>query len=498
MHRVKTGSGLQDRTAQSTLLRNTVLNIMGQALPLIIGLLTARGTLNRLGLERYAVLNLSWTAVGYFGLLDFGVGRAVTYGVAQRLAVGDRRIGDIVWPSFRLSVLLGTIGAVILILSSSWIASAVGHTIEADLSQELKTTLILLALSLPAVVATSILRGTLEAQQQFDLINLVRVPQASLMFLGPWLISMFAANLVPIAAFLLIIRMAGTLLFMYFVKRDDESSIWEKGDIREIEALLRYGAWVTVGAVAAPLLVNVDRFLIGGVISLAAVTYYTSAHDLMSRTWLVASSIMSVYFPAFTETSHKEAAGRRSIYDEAVRMMTALSLPLCLILVAFSSEILRLWLGDTIADHSANALRILGYGGFVAALALVPNMLLQATGKPKTVALVQLAELPIYIFIFFRLTESYGIEGAAVAWIIRVVIETLLFDGLIRRDRSKQDKSHLIPLVLVAGAAMFTLGAFGSLPIRILVSLVGATASGVYVLRNFVQRRMTTPFREQS
>lgn len=497
MYRVKTGSGLSDRTAQSTLLRNTVLNIIGQTLPLIIGLLTARGTLNRLGLERYAVLNLSWTAVGYFGLLDFGVGRAVTYGVAQRLAVGDRRVGDIVWPSFRLSLLLGTIGAVILIFSSSWIAAAVGHTIEADLSQELKTTLILLALSLPAVVATSILRGTLEAQQRFDLINLVRLPQASLMFLGPWLISMFAANLVPIAAFLLIIRIAGTLLFLYFVKRDDESSIWEKGDIREVEALLRYGAWVTVGAIAAPLLVNVDRFLIGGVISLAAVTYYTSAHDLMSRTWLVASSIMSVYFPAFTENSRKEISGRRSIYDEAVRMMTALSLPLCLILVAFSSEVLRLWLGDTVAEHSANALRILGYGGFVAALALVPNMLLQATGKPRTVALIQLMELPVYIFIFFRLTGSYGIEGAAIAWVIRVVIETLLFDGIIQNERQKKDRSNSIPLVLTAGAVMFVLGAFGSLPIRIIVSLIGATVGGVYVLRTFAQRRMTTPFREQ-
>ncbi len=497
MHTERAGDASQNRTAPSTLLWNTALNIAGQALPLIIGLFTAPGILNRLGVERYAILNMSWVLVGYFSIFDLGGGRAVTYAVAQRIATGDRKFGDIIWPFFRLALILSILSCTVLILSSSTITKAIGQTVSADLSQELRISLILLALSLPSVIVASILRGALEAQQRFDLTNLVRVPQASLMFLGPWFISKFTVGLPSIIMFLLVTRLAGTLLMLYLVRRDEKSPIWTSGSIRGVAELIRFGAWVTFGSVVAPLLVSIDRFMIGGLLSLAAVTYYVSAHDLMSRTWLIASSIMSVYFPAFAESSLKKTKEQRLIYEEAVQMMTALSLPLTLGLVAFSSEVLRLWLGVEIAEHSANVLRILGFGGLVAALALVPNMLLQATGRPKVVAFVQASELPIYIFIFILLTRTRNIEGAAVAWTMRALVEAFLLDGYVQHFRDRKDRSYLVPVFLCIGAIMFFVAGLGSMPLKSAVWLIGTIVSGVYVLHKLKQRDNLNPHMDQ-
>jgi len=489
---------VQDRTAPSTLLRNTALNVVGQAMPLVIGLLTAPGILHRLGLERYAILSISWVLVGYFSIFDIGVGRAVTHAVAQRFAKNERKVGDIVWPSFRLALVLGVLGCTVLVLFTPLIAEIMGRTREAVLGQELRNTLLLLALSLPWVTSSSILRGVLEAQQRFDLTNLVRIPQASLMFLGPWFISRFTIGLSPIVLFLLLTRLAGTLLMLNFVRRNERSSIWTSGSIGDVTGLVRFGAWVTVGSVVAPLLVSIDRFLISGLISLAAVTYYVAAHDLMSRTWLVASSIMSVYFPAFAEESLKKTKGKRLIlYEDAIWMMAALSLPLTLGLVAFSSEVLRLWLGVAIAEHSANVLRILGFGGFVAALALVPNMLLQAMGKPKIVALVQIAELPIYISIFVVLARTHNIEGAALAWIIRALVETILLDRFVQNRRDRKDRSYLIPVLVGAGGIVFLVAGLSSLPLRSGIWIVGVAVSGLYTLRKWTQRSDQNPLNVQ-
>ncbi len=432
--------------------------------------------------------------MGYFGLLDLGIGRAVTHAVAQRLAMENQKIGDIVWPSFRLSAVIGSLGSALIIITEPWITSAVQGTIEANLTRELRTTVIILALSLPFVIVATVLRGVMEAQQRFGLINLIRFPTASLMFFGTWVISRHTNDLPILASFLVITRAIGAVLMLHFVRRSDKSPIWSVGTLRGIAGLLRFGAWITVGSVVAPILVNIDRFLISWLISLEAVTYYVTPHELMSRTWLVASSIMAVYFPALTEHSLEKTKNRdqRGIYEEAIWFTAALSLPLTLTLGAFSSELLQFWLGAAIAVRSADVLRILGFGGFVASLTLVPNMLLQATGRPRTVALIQIAELPVYICIFIIFTSTHSIEGAALAWIIRVVTEAFLLDALAQRVRNKK-RSFSVPILVCAGAMLFLLVGFGSLPLRSAVWLAGVTMSGIYLMRGWQTARRCKP-----
>lgn len=65
---------------------NIISNVTGMVLPMLVGVLTVPGLLQRLGHERFGVLALGWALVGYFGFLDLGMGRALT----QYLASADR------------------------------------------------------------------------------------------------------------------------------------------------------------------------------------------------------------------------------------------------------------------------------------------------------------------------------------------------------------------------------------------------------------------------
>jgi O-antigen/teichoic acid export membrane protein len=84
MTRDVTAHGPSDRRL---LARNTLYNLAGQIVPLIAALFAMPGLLAALGAERVGVLALAWAVVGYFSIFDFGIGRALTKLVAERLGV---------------------------------------------------------------------------------------------------------------------------------------------------------------------------------------------------------------------------------------------------------------------------------------------------------------------------------------------------------------------------------------------------------------------------
>src|SRR2546426_7174643 len=71
--------------------RHTLYNILGQALPLAVGLVAIPILTRSLGDTRFGLLALMWAIIGYFSLLDLGLGRATTKFVAEALAEQDAR-----------------------------------------------------------------------------------------------------------------------------------------------------------------------------------------------------------------------------------------------------------------------------------------------------------------------------------------------------------------------------------------------------------------------
>ena len=72
------------------LARNTALNIVGQVIPLVVGVVATPYTIRHLGPERFGILSLAWIIVGYFALFDLGIGPATTKFVAELLGQTGR------------------------------------------------------------------------------------------------------------------------------------------------------------------------------------------------------------------------------------------------------------------------------------------------------------------------------------------------------------------------------------------------------------------------
>src|SRR5437016_10953694 len=99
--------------------RNWVVNLFGQGLPLLIGVVTIPWLLRYLGLERFGILSITWALLGYVGQFDLGLGRATTKYVAECLGRGDtHRLPAFFWTSLMSQVIFGVIAAVTLLAAT--------------------------------------------------------------------------------------------------------------------------------------------------------------------------------------------------------------------------------------------------------------------------------------------------------------------------------------------------------------------------------------------
>ena len=399
--------------------RNTAWNLFGQVLPAVAAVFTVPILIRGLGTERFGVLTLIWLVVGYFSIFDLGLGRALTQLLAERLGQDDHRsIPPLVWTALGLMGCLGVLGTAVALLA----APSAQQVLKAPASLRVETlnAVRLLALSIPLVVSTAGFRGVLEARQRFDLANVVRLASGVFTYVGPVLTLAFSPSLVAITAVLVAGRFVTWLAYLVLC-------LYELPDLRHgvalnrsfVKPLLRFGGWMTVSNIVGPVLVYLDRFLIATVIGATAVAYYVTPFEIVTRLLLLPWAFSGVLFPLIASTFVQNPQRSARLFSRGVRLTFLTLFPFILCAIAFAHEGLSLWVGESIAVHSATVLRWLALGVFMNGVVQVPFATIQAAGRPDLTARIHLIELPLYLPTLWYMAHRWGIEGAAIAWMLR-------------------------------------------------------------------------------
>lgn len=418
-------------TTGKLLAKNTLWNLAGQLLPVLVGLICIPVLITGLGKERFGILTLIWAAIGYLGLFDLGLGRALTQAVGAALGRNDHRaLESLPRTALRIMFALGVAAALLVVAITPWLVRA-PLNVPASMQHEAATAFYLLALSLPFVLATAGYRGLFEAHQDFRIATAVRLPFAVINFLGPVAALSFSHSLVPTVATLVVGRIAGCAAHAVVCAR--RYAFIARGRATphgKLWPLMRIGGWMTVSNIVSPLMYNVDRFFVGGMLSMTAVAYYVTAFELGSKLLLIPAAVLGVLFPALTTAYAGDPAHARGLMERAVRLMTVLMFIPVVLVVAFAHAGLRLWVGPDMARVGAPVLRWIAVGVLANSVAQIPFAAIQAVGRPDITAKLHLLELPIYVGLLVWLTKMLGVQGVAIAWTMRVTIDCIALLGL--------------------------------------------------------------------
>jgi O-antigen/teichoic acid export membrane protein len=440
------------------LARNSALNAAGIALPLALGFFLLPVLAHELGAARFGVLALAWALLEYLGLFDIGIGRATTRLVADALPRSPSEVSQIVARGLVMQTLLGTLGGILLVAATPAILSRVLELPPA-LAAEARSTFFVVGATLPIVLVSVGLRSVIEAAERFDLAALIRVPSASSTFVVPAAAAWLGADLPRIMLLLLATRVLTVIALGAAAQRAVPELRFEvPRHWGRARSTLAFGGWLTFSNLANPVFLYLDRFVLGAVVGVAAVGFYTSPFELTFRALLIPMGITGALFPHLSAALGAGNERRvEQLYGRSLRYLGIVMLPVGAVMLVGASTLLTLWLGPEFAANSADAMRILGVGLVANALAQVPTTYLHALGRPDVCAKGHAAELVLHVPMTFALVHAFGIAGAAAAWTLRVTIDVVYLLLATRRVAGLGAGSALLGRVAPAAAALAAL-----------------------------------------
>lgn len=414
------------------LAHNMLLNLIGQGLPLLVGVGSVPFIIRGLGTDRFGLLSLTWVVLGYFAIFDLGLGRATTKFVAEALGKGEEKeIPRIAWTSVTVQALFGLLGSIVLIALTPLLVGRILN-VPPELIGEAKVMFYILAPSVPIVLISSSFQGILEAFQRFDLVNAVKIPSSMLTFLLPLLGLYFEFRLPGIVALTLLARIGALLAYMMLDFRIMPQLRKYSGSLSVFPRLFSFGVWVTVTNVVVPIFVYLDRFLIGSLRSISAVAYYAVPYGLVTKLLIIPNSISIVLFPTISRffLISEKYDFNVSLVTRSIKYTIMTMIPPTVIFLICGKYILSIWLGSDFASESIIVFRFLSIAVMLNAIGYIPYALIQGAGRPDVIAKYHLIELPVYFSVAFFLISRFGINGAALALCLRMTWTIPVFSVL--------------------------------------------------------------------
>ena len=415
------------RSSGVVVARNSLYNFLTQVAVSFVAFVSIPFIVRRMGEEAFGLLTLIWMVVGYLSVLDFGVGQASVKYLAEQIGRGDiQKANSIVGVSVLVSFGLGLLASCFMLLM---VPLFLDHVFEVPVSlyPVALSSLQWITLAIPFIMVQGAFRAVPMALQRFDLLNLVQGAGGLLQWGGSLALIVTGHGLFEVVMLTVGIRFAGAIL-SYAVA----ASLFPNLSIRRIsfakdtvKQLIRFGGWLTISQAVSPIVRYLDRLFVASYQSMRMFTFYSVPYEAVGRLQVIPLSLSTTLLPAMSERdalSEEEGGTVHILYERGLNLVVIVLLPVSIVLGVFSHQILELWLGGDFPAHSSGVLTILAAAVFVQAVGYVPVTALQAIGKPDIATKFYLGEIPLYFLLCMTLIPQYGIDGAALAWLIRLLI----------------------------------------------------------------------------
>jgi len=391
--------------------------------PLLAAALFIPFTLRSLGHEAFGVLTLIWGLIGYFSLFDLGVGRALTYRLSQLTQANQQ--ADLV-PTLKAGMLLTTMAGLFGVAVVAVLAEGLSYRwlrISEPLQQDTYVAFLVAALGVLPTTVTSGLRGAMEGLGDFVSSNISRMLLGIWMFLVPaWAIHLHGPSLWIITLYLVIGR-TGVVAGLLWQTRPH----WRRDAVamgrRHLQSLWSYGFWVTLTGVIGPLMVYGDRFFVGALVGAESLPLYAIPQEGLLRLLIIPAALTGAMLPQLAALN---LAASAQLFHRRFQQVAGAMLLVCAAAAALVYPTLFWWLSPGFASAALPIALVLCLGVWLNSMALVPYTFLHSRGNPKLTALFHLAELGFYVLVLWLLTSKLGLLGAALAWVMRVLLDLAL------------------------------------------------------------------------
>lgn len=415
-------------TPQSTISRfwrfsvNSLAQISGQLAPLVVAAVTIPVVYRHLGGSDFGIFTLSITAITFFSIMDFGIGRSTVRFISRAIARGDYAEGKQI--ATHAMLYLGALSLVLSALfaiavppiASQWLSNS-GYA-----SVRVTDVIYILAAAIPFIGMTSVFRSVLEAQEKFPTIAVIQGAMGALTYGLPLILSVYVPEIRIVVLGVVVARFLGFLAYGGCVR-----SFWFDGPrtnslLSVNREFLRFTGWMMASNLMGNGLAYADRAVLVRFVPLNRLPFYNVPLEFLTRLMIVVNGAISVAFPFLSRISLRDV----TLNKVHLVAMSALGvcMPPALLLCSIVAPVgLRIWLGNAFASQSTEIVRILLIGLMFLSFNAFALASLNARGVSRGVAVMQALEAPVYIWALWHFGLLYGMKGLAVVWTGRTIVE---------------------------------------------------------------------------
>lgn len=446
---------------------------MSQGVTILTSLLATPLILRGLGPEAYGVFVLLNSLIGYLGFADLGMGVASTRFAAEAHARGeDEEEVTVLWTG----LVLTAIPAVLVALAVAWNAEFVAVHILHLPSNLLRESILALRLSSIAVIAAS-LAGVLNTPQivrlRFDLHTSITAGGTLLQSILIVVAVARGFDLAVISAVMGAVAVL-TLGAHYLVARRILPRVGRPRFSRDLAGrMFRFGYALLISAFTGAVVVHGERLALAHFASVREVAHYAVAFAIASLVSTVATSMIQPLFSAFSQLQASEDWSPLGVlYTRASTVIFVCMIPAIGLLLVFGPTLLTHWAGAEYGTASYLPLCILTGAGLFNGLRMVNRSMLSALGDTEVLMRINVFEVLPYGAILCVGVILFGVNGAALAFLLRVVGEAAFLFFFVRK------RFGATPVTVVRAPAIV----IGILALLFLISLKVAVSTSIPVL----------------
>lgn len=402
---------------------NIKYNAVSYGISFVVGLALFPFIVSHVGKEVYGAYLLVTTFVGYFGVLDFGVGTAVAKYIAEFTGKDDsEKVNKIINSSLFFYIIVGFISAISLLILSFCFDSIfkIGPANAAIMRQ-----LFWVASGASLFIWSGrTFDGVLYGLQRFDWLAINNIAATILTGISAYFI--FTNNLgmawfLALSYFFIIAR----YLISYIILRCSILKInicFPYFDKKTFKMIFGFSIFVFLSNLLALLIFNFDSFVIGAFASVSAVTLYGVGYSLQNGFRAVNSLMFSPVFPASAEMEGKnEQDKQKELLFKGTKYTSMIFTPMVIITIIFAKLFINNWMGTGFAASILPAQILISFWLFSNILQ-VGSSLLMAKGYVKTIFKISALNALLNVGLSLILVKPLGILGVVLGTTVPMVL----------------------------------------------------------------------------
>jgi O-antigen/teichoic acid export membrane protein len=410
------------------LLRNSLWNLTGSALPMVVALATVPLLIGALGVEGYGIVTLVGSVIGYFAVLDINLTSGSIKYLAEHHAAHDhRRFRETFWFGMFFYGFLGLLGAVGILLASDMLVERFFKVSEAAHEATIHAFQIG-AIGFALTQVQNYLMVVPQALQRYD-----RSAQGEAFFgilfnVASVVAAVAGTGIVGVTLARVAVSVLNIIYLVYLIRSFGLrlKFRWPRKEVRA--ALTSFSAYAYLSKIASVMHQHADKLIVGALGGPIALTFYTVPVNLAGRILGLTYRLSSVIYP---RASALAASGRiselRPLYLGVMRYVTYINLAALGMIVLAGEEFLRRWVGESFVQQGYPVLVLITIALLVDSLTNIPSMVNDALGHPRISGRFALAKGLIGVALVYLGTSIGGIVGAAIGHLLSSVILSVLF-----------------------------------------------------------------------